>query len=116
METIKADWKKMSDLAIAGELAAYVRHMRLELNKTQQDLATEAGVTRKTLSDFENGQKNITLLTLIQLLRALDTLPVLNAFQVVDQVSPLVLAKLEKEKRQRAGRSKKQDTNKRSDW
>lgn len=116
MESNKADWKKMSDPAIAGALAAYVRHVRLEQNKTQQDLATEAGITRKTLSDFESGQKNITLLTLIQLLRALDVLAVLDAFQVVDQVSPLVLAKLEKEKRQRAGRSKKQDLKKRSDW
>ncbi|MHB1277692.1 MAG: helix-turn-helix domain-containing protein [Bacteroidia bacterium] len=116
METSKADWKKMSDPAIAGELAAYVRHVRLEQNKTQQDLATEAGVTRKTLSDFESGQKNITLLTLIQLLRALDVLSVFNAFQIENQVSPLVLARLEKEKRQRAGRSKKPNPKKRSDW
>ncbi|HCS21064.1 MAG TPA: transcriptional regulator [Bacteroidetes bacterium] len=106
----------MSDTAIAGVLAAYVREVRLEQNKTQQDLATEAGLTRKTVSDFESGHKNITLLTLVQLLRALDVLAVLNAFQTESQVSPLVLAKLEKEKRQRAGRSKKTDLKKRSDW
>lgn len=116
METIKADWKKMSDPAIAEQLAAYVRMLRLEQNKTQQDLALQAGIARKTLSAFESGQKNITLITLIQLLRALDALQVLNVFQVVDQISPLALAKLEKGKRKRAGKSKKSGPETKSDW
>ena len=107
---------KMSDRAIAEQLAAFIRNNRLEQNKTQNDLATIAGVTRRTISAFESGQKNITILTLIQLLRALNCLHVLNEFKSGSQISPIQLAKIEQQKRKRARGKNQGNKPTKSDW
>ncbi len=66
------------------------------------------------MSLLERG-KTVTLSTLIQVLRVLDLLYVMEAFKVNTQISPIELAKLEREKRQRA-RSKKKGDKPESDW
>jgi len=91
----------MSDQALAGHIGAFVRHHRLEQNRTQDALAHAAGISRSTLSLLERGQ-TVTLATLIQVLRVLDQLQVMDAFVVQQYISPLVLARMQKEKRQRA--------------
>lgn len=96
------EWASMGDKALAGYIGAFVRHHRMEQNKTQDDLAAAAGISRSTLSLLERGEP-VTVNTLIQVLRVLDQLAVLNAFEVSETISPLALAKLQKEKRQRAG-------------
>jgi transcriptional regulator with XRE-family HTH domain len=73
----------------------------LEQNKTQAMVAEAAGISRSTLSLIEKGA-SITLATLIQVLRVLDQLQVMEAFEVHQQPSPIALAKAEKEKRKRA--------------
>ena len=98
------DWYSMSDGAILRELGAFVRELRLKKNYTQSDLALKAGVHRVTLSEFENGMRG-SLTTLIQLLRALDELDVLNVFKIDSTISPLQMAKLEAKKRKRASPS-----------
>ena len=90
-----------SDVALMETLGAFIRHHRLEQNKTQGQLATEAGIARSTLSLFEKGQ-NTSLLVFISLLRALKLLNLLQGFQVRAQISPLQLARLEQGKRSRA--------------
>ncbi len=107
----------MSDKALTEHIGAFVRHHRMEQNKTQDELATAAGISRSTLSLLERGE-TVTVTTLIQVLRVLDQLQVLGALEVREQVSPLALAKLQKEKRLRArGVSKKKDKNRQeSDW
>lgn len=111
------DLKGMSDPAIIKQIAEYIKYTRLEQNKTQGELAAEAGITRRTLSAFESETKNISLLTLIQLLRALNSLHVLNTFKIERKLSPLQLAKLEQEQRQRARKTKNTDKNQpKSDW
>ena len=80
-------------------------------------MSAAAGISRSTLSLLERGE-TVTVTTLLQVLRILDQLPVLSAFEVKDTLSPLALAKLQKEKRQRA-RSKSGNTNdhsERADW
>ncbi len=94
-------WVSMSDKALSEQIGAFIRHHRMELNRTQEDLATAAGISRSTLSLLERGE-TVTVATLIQVLRVLDKLPVLSVFEVTETVSPLALAKLQKEKRQRA--------------
>ncbi len=108
------DLTSMSDQAIAEFIGAFVRHHRMEQNKTQTDLATAAGISRSTLSLLERGE-NVTLPTLIQVIRVLDQLPVLQGFAVQESISPLALAKLQKQKRQRA-RSKSNPTPPSTDW
>jgi transcriptional regulator with XRE-family HTH domain len=96
-----ANWASMSDAVLAGHIGAFVRHHRLEQNKTQDALARDAGISRSTLSLLERGE-TVTLATLIQVLRVLDQLQVMDAFVVQQRVSPLALARMQKEKRQRA--------------
>jgi len=65
---------------------------------------------------LERGE-TVTVSTLIQVLRVLDQLAVMNSFEVRETLSPLALAKLQKEKRQRArSKSKKEDNNETTDW
>ncbi|KPP98374.1 MAG: Helix-turn-helix domain [Bacteroidetes bacterium HLUCCA01] len=44
------EWVPLSDKALAEHIGAFVRHHRLEQNKTQNELATAAGISRSTLS------------------------------------------------------------------
>lgn len=110
------EWASMSDKALAEYIGAFIRHKRMEQNKTQSELATSAGISRSTLSLLERGE-TVTVPTLIQVLRVLDQLQVLSEFEIKESVSPLALAKLQKEKRKRArGSSKKNENIEKSDW
>ena len=93
------NWFSLSDQAILRELGLFVKETRLKLNYTQNDLAEKAGVHRVTISEFEHGLRSISLITFIELLRALD---LLDAFQTRAVVSPLQMVRLEAQKRQRA--------------
>lgn len=109
-------WPSMSDKSLAEYIGAFVRHHRMEQNKTQDELAAAAGISRSTLSLLERGE-TVTVTTLIQVLRVLDQLQILSLFEVKETLSPLALAKLQKEKRQRArGSSKKSEHGEESDW
>ena len=97
------EWASMSDKTLVEYIGVFVRHHRMEQNKTQDELSAAAGISRSTLSLLERGE-TVTVTTLIQVLRVLDQLSVLSVFEVKETLSPLALAKLQKEKRQRARR------------
>lgn len=106
-----------SDTALMRVLGAFIKHHRVQQNKSQGQLAKDAGIARSTLSLFENGE-NTSLLVFIQLLRALKLLNMLQQFEEKQELSPLQLAKLEQSKRTRASRKKPEDKNPepKSDW
>ena len=108
------NWTSMSDKTLIGHIGAFIRHHRLEQDKTQETLASEAGISRSTLSLLERGE-TVTLASLIQVLRVLDQLQIMDAFEIQESISPLELARLQKEKRKRAGGKKEQKTDE-SDW
>ncbi len=108
------NWLSMSDVALMGHIGAFVRHHRLQQNRTQDDLAQDAGISRSTLSLLEKGE-TVTLATLIQALRVLDKLEVMEAFTVTQSVSPLAVAKAQLGKRKRAS-GKGTDAKNQSDW
>jgi len=113
MENTNTNWVAMTDSAIVVAIGKYIKEQRLLQNENQSNLATEAGVNRSTISQIENGEA-ITLLSLIQILRALDLLHILDVFKIEQQVSPIELAKLEQQKKQRASSredSEHSDTN-----
>ncbi len=95
------NWNSMHDKAIAAQIGAFIKHHRIEQNKTQETLSKAAGISRSTLSLLEKGE-TVTLPTLIQVLRVLDQLHVMNAFVVDESISPLLLAEMQREKRKRA--------------
>ena len=99
-------WSALSDKAIAEQIGAFVRHHRLEQNITQDKLSHTAGISRSTLSLLEKGE-TVTLTTLIQVLRVLDQLHVLDAFTVSKSPSPLSMVRMYKELRQRARQTPK---------
>jgi len=93
-------WNALSDRAVSELLGRFIRQSRLRQNKTQAQLAGEAGIARSTLSLFEKGE-NSSLMVFIQLLRALDMLHLLEEFEIKEQFSPLQLAKLQQSARRR---------------
>ncbi|WP_428331585.1 helix-turn-helix transcriptional regulator [Mucilaginibacter sp.] len=108
MEKTSTEWFATSDQELLNQIGHFLQDTRLQQNKTQKQVAKAAGINRSTVGQLENGHGG-TLLSLLQLLRVLEQLPVLRAFEVQQQVSPLQLAKLEKQKRQRA-RNKDRDS------
>lgn len=108
------DWVSMTDAALAQTIGAFVKHHRLAQNKTQEEVANAANISRSTLSLLEKGG-SITLPTLLQVLRVIGLLSVMRSFRIQDELSPLALAKKEQQKRQRA-RSTEKDNDKQSDW
>ena len=103
MEYTNTNWSEMSDAAIVKQLGAFIKHTRLQKNMTQAKLATQAGLNRWTIGQIENGEST-TLSTLIQLLRALDALHVLEHFTIKNEISPLTYAELARKKRKRASK------------
>lgn len=78
-------------------IGKFVQHHRLHQNKSQSQVAKSANLSRSTLSLLELGEK-ITLNSLIQVLRVLDLLHIMNAFKIKDEISPIAYAKLQKKK------------------
>ena len=106
MQKDNKEWYAMNDAALLELIGNYVKESRLKQNKTQQEIAESAGVNRSTIVLLEKGSGG-TLSSLIQVLRALGQLELLDIFKVERTLSPLQLAKLEQNQRQRAGRSTK---------
>ena len=100
-DNLSTDWISMSDKGIIDTIGLFIRHHRLNQNKTQSDVAKAAGISRSTLSLLERGEK-VTLSSLMQVLRILDLLHIMDAFKVKDEISPIEYVKLQKNRRQRA--------------
>jgi transcriptional regulator with XRE-family HTH domain len=103
------EWRAMSDSAIIGTIGDFIKHKRLQENKSQAQLAKEAGLNRWTLGQIENGE-SINLTSLIQLLRILDLLHLLEVFMVEESIGPIEYARMQEKKRKRA-RKKDSETN-----
>ncbi len=97
----------MSDKSLIEKIGRFIKHHRVYQNKSQAEVSSEANVSRSTLSLLERGE-SVNLNSLIQILRVLDLLYVLDTFTVNDTISPIQYAKLKKKKRQRASTKKTQ--------
>lgn len=107
--------KSINDKKMVETIGSFIKHHRLDQNKSQSKLAEEAGINRSTLNSLENGMRS-NIITLIQLLRALNLLDVLKIFEVQQQISPIQLAQLEQAKRKRASKAKSTTDKPKSDW
>lgn len=115
MTEISYNWRMMSDDALIELIGKYIRHQRLVQNKSQKEIASNAGVSRSTLSLLESGEK-ITMSSFLKVMRELDLLHLLEVFKIQETLSPIALAKLEKEKRQRASKSASKPKKQDSEW
>lgn len=91
----------MNDSALIEQIGYTVRRKRLAQNKTQAQVASDAGINRWTLSQLENGE-SVNLTSLIQILRVLELLDFMESFVVDDTMSPIEYAKLKEKERKRA--------------
>jgi len=107
------NWPSMSDQALMETIGSFVQHHRLNQNRSQSDVAEAAGISRSTLSLLERGRKT-SLSSLMQTLRVLDLLHIMDVFSVSNEISPIEYAKLQKNKRQRA-RNKGGNSNSKED-
>lgn len=99
------DYVGMSDEQILSELGQRIAQLRLNRNLRQEELALEAGISRKTLSRAENGHP-VDTANLIRILRALGQLGQLDALLPPPEISPVALARLQGRQRQRASGSR----------
>jgi len=95
------EWASMNDKSLIEKIGTFIQYHRLNQNKSQNDVAKAANISRSTLSLLERGEK-ISLNSLIQVLRVLDLLHIMDVFKVENEISPIEYAKLQKSKRQRA--------------
>ena len=102
------NFAELSDKAVLALLGARIQRERLNRNLTQTELAGRAGIAPRTVRYLEAGRQ-MTVETLIRILRALDRLDSLEFFLPETGLSPIQLAKLKGRERKRAGgrRSKK---------
>ena len=107
-------WNAMSDQALAEFIGNFVRSKRIEQNKTQAQLAHDAGISRSTLALLEKGSST-SLSALLQVLRMLNQLHVLAAFETTTLISPLQFVK-EAEKKRRRVRGRSSNKNTSLDW
>jgi len=99
----------ISDAAVLAELGGRIRRQRLNINITQTDLAKKAGVSRTVVQKLEQGEA-IMLDGWLRILRSLGALDQLDAFLPDPGISPLQLARLQDQERQRASVRRKTDT------
>lgn len=99
------DYTSMTDPAIVKEIFLNIRQMRLNKNMSQEELSRKAGIDRTTISRMERG-KGGTMLTMVQTLRALDKLDILNVFKEEPEISPLRILKLQEQRRKKASPKK----------
>jgi transcriptional regulator with XRE-family HTH domain len=108
MEISNININANSDKAILATMGGWIKETRLRQNKTQQELADAAGINRSTLIQMESGAGG-GLLTFVQILRALDQMYIFKNFEITEQISPLLLAKMQRKKRKRATSSQLQN-------
>ncbi|MCF2950337.1 helix-turn-helix domain-containing protein [Paraglaciecola aquimarina] len=94
-----------STKTIISELGDRIRLARLNADLTQKELANEAGISLKAVTNSEKGKS--TLESFVAIMVALDLTEHLNTFLPKQDISPVQLAKLQGKTRQRATGTKK---------
>lgn len=96
----------LSDLEIIRKIGKNIRTTRLNRNITRDELQNTSGIHSKTIGEIENG-KNVTLSTLIAILRGLNMLDRLEALTEEANFSPVLMFENKGKPPQRARRSEK---------
>src|SRR5699024_8000945 len=89
-----------SPLALAEGLGERLKQARLNTNFTQLEVAEHAGISRRTVINPEKGKA--TLEVFVAIMMVLNLTEQLHLFLPPQPISPIQLAKLKGEKRQRA--------------
>jgi len=96
----------LNDDAIMEELGKRLTQRRIELSLTQQELAEQAGIGKRTLERLEAGA-SVQISTFIRVLRILELLEVLGSLIPETGPRPMDLLKLHGKVRKRASSPRK---------
>ncbi|WP_291114356.1 helix-turn-helix domain-containing protein [Flavobacterium sp. UBA6135] len=99
------NWYAMTDAVVVQTLCSSLKQMRLNKNISQEELAERCGLSRITISRMESG-KAINLLTMVQVMRALGKLDLLNHLNEEPEISPLQVMEERSKYRKKASPSK----------
>ena len=98
--------KQATDAVILGELGSRLAKIRLDHNLTQAQLATQAGVSKRTVERLESGAVATQLSGFIRVCRVLDLIERFELLIPEPVPSPVAQLKLGGKKRQRASTAK----------
>ena len=104
-----------TDEIVLAELGERLARTRLERNISQQELATEAGVSKSTVERVEAGAGS-KVSNLIRILRVLGLLDRLDTLVPEPLPSPIERLKLEGRRRRRAATAAKADDTPSTTW
>lgn len=82
----------MQDEEILKKIGVKLKEVRLEANMKQKELSERSGLSMFSISQIETGH-NTSLLSLIQLLKALNRMDLLEPFLKEREVDPELLAR-----------------------
>jgi transcriptional regulator with XRE-family HTH domain len=113
--SIYTDYNTASSVQIIKDLGRKFESVRLSRNITQEHLAQDAGVSKKTISRLENGEVP-TLDTVVRVMRALGLTSHLEALLPNPEIRPIERVKLSGHERLRARTGKKVEPEKPFKW
>jgi transcriptional regulator with XRE-family HTH domain len=106
----------ITDNAALSILGQSIAQHRLEQNRTQAELAREAGVSKRTIERLEGGE-SIHTINLVRVLRVLGLLANLNELVPTPVPSPLEALRTKEKRRKRAsGRSQQATDTEPGSW
>jgi transcriptional regulator with XRE-family HTH domain len=98
--------KQATDEVVLNELGERLARIRLDRNLTQAQLATQAGVSKRTVERLEVGTVGTQLSGFIRVCRALDVIERFDLLAPEPVPSPVEQLKMAGRKRQRASTGK----------
>lgn len=104
-----------SDEAVLRELGARLARTRLERNLSQEEIATEAGVAKRTVERLEAGHE-VKLASFVRILRALGLLEAFDRLVPEPLPSPIERVRLHGRRRQRAAKPRGGEAAPASPW
>lgn len=93
------DVYSMSDPMLIKLVGQKVKSKRIAMRYSREQLALASGVAASSIKNMENGN-NVSLLTLVQVLRALQSLDMLESFWREEPLDPIAIAEMQKKMRQ----------------
>lgn len=97
------DIKSVSETEIIQSIGQRFKSYRLHLNKTQQEIATQIGLSVLTISNFENGKNtDISFKNVLKMLRAINELEPIQYILPEIPISPKMVVKMQGKPKQRS--------------
>lgn len=99
---IELKFHEKDNAALVREMGRRFKQYRISYRLTQQDVADQTGISKVTLSNFENGKlNNLTLAHFMGLMRVLDRLDWVDNLLPEIPISAYELDKIQKKQKKR---------------